>query len=259
MLNKLRMNKWANKRMKHKCGWFWSPHWCQPWFAGHTHLLYGGEESGPRVGIVLPNIQTSRTWCPGIKELSGGRGVGSGNNWSFPRSSGILFAPPWAFCAALSPQSHHGSWKELWWRVMQNETAILKSQLFTPTFPRNLWCKTSSWEAPRESQLSLLSSAQSARDGGSWEETNAVVLVLERGKLRQRLSEGVGGDRADKGTTVAISKGLPATPHALAHMEYSKTSASLPGDRGFRNQLLPRHKCRKQDPSFSWLFFILFW
>ena len=41
----------------------------------------------------------------------------------------------------------------------------------------------------------------------------------------------MGGDRADKGTTVAISKGLPATPHALAHMEYSKTSASLPGDR----------------------------
>ena len=63
-----------------------------------------------------------------------------------------------------------------------------KASCFTPTFPRKVWCQTSSWEAPHASQLSLLSSAQSARDGGSWEETHVVVLNLERGKLRQRLS-----------------------------------------------------------------------
>lgn len=95
---------------------------------------------------------------------------------------------------------------------------------------------------------------QSARDGGSWGETHAVVLILERDKLRQRLNEGWELTGQTKGTTVAVSKGLPAAPHALAHVKYSEASASLPGVRhgDLETSLFQDpYKCRKQDPSFS--------
>ena len=105
MLNKQRMNKWANKRMRHECGWFWSPHWCQLWFAGHTHLLYGGEESGPRVGIVLPNIQTSRTEPRDQRAVLGQRG-GLWEQLVFPQVFWHLICSPMGIlCCPLSPTS----------------------------------------------------------------------------------------------------------------------------------------------------------
>lgn len=72
----------------------------------HTHLLYGGEESGPRVGIVLPNIQTSRTWCPGDQRAVWGQRSGLWEQLVFPQVFWHLVCSPMGIlCCPLSPIS----------------------------------------------------------------------------------------------------------------------------------------------------------
>lgn len=151
-----------------------------------------GRRVAPGKGKWLPQAQR-RTPVPKDQRaalLSGGRGFSSGNFQSPPRSLASCFTLHWAFSPALCFLLHRFFLGRAGVKINSKQSCYVEKPAVSVLHSQERFAvKPVLRKFPIIHRYHCFHQYRwQEREGGSWEEANAVALTLERGEVRQRLA-----------------------------------------------------------------------